>query len=231
MAVKRRLAMMPMALTRLNQLSETQLSIARHHITATRRTARESEAIWNIPLGEHQCFARNPHHALVWSATCRGRQRPGHIRYVGTDDGKIAIVKFPNVGTATEARRLRTAGVRIGSNSALKSNERIHCVEESTKRAENASTKYSVYAVVHICGFRFFYAVVKIPKYRKVLGENIRAHRRKLKWSQEELAEKADLHHNYIGDVERGEENVSVDTLMRIAAALKVRLSDLVIGI
>ena len=44
----------------------------------------------------------------------------------------------------------------------------------------------------------------------------------------EKLAEKAELHHNYIGDIERGEENVSVDALMRIAIALKVRLSDLV---
>jgi len=70
--------------------------------------------------------------------------------------------------------------------------------------------------------------VVKIPKHRKILGENIRTHRRNLKWSQETLAEKSDLHHNYIGDIERGEENVSVDALMRIAAAMKLRLSDLV---
>jgi len=70
--------------------------------------------------------------------------------------------------------------------------------------------------------------VVKTPKYRKVLGENIRTFRRQLKWSQEKLAEKSELHRNYIGDVERGEETISVDTLMRIATAMKVRLSDLV---
>ena len=70
--------------------------------------------------------------------------------------------------------------------------------------------------------------MAKAPKYRKVLGENIRSHRRKLGWSQIKLAEKSDLHHNYIGDIERGEENVSVDALMRIATALKVRLNDLV---
>ena len=69
---------------------------------------------------------------------------------------------------------------------------------------------------------------MKIPKHRKILGENIRTHRRNLGWSQEKLAEKADLHHNYIGDIERGEENVSVDALVRIAAAMKVNLSDLV---
>ena len=71
---------------------------------------------------------------------------------------------------------------------------------------------------------------MKIPKYRKILGENIRTHRRNAGWSQEKLAEKADLHHNYIGDIERGEENVSVDALMRIATALKTTLGDLVTG-
>jgi len=50
-------------------------------------------------------------------------------------------------------------------------------------------------------------------------------------WSQEKLAEKSELHHNYIGDIERGEENVSVDALMRISAALKTSLSNLVQGI
>jgi len=69
--------------------------------------------------------------------------------------------------------------------------------------------------------------VAKTAKHRTVLGENIRTYRRNLKWSQEKLAEKADLHHNYIGDIERGEENVSVDALKRIAAALKVQLTDL----
>jgi transcriptional regulator with XRE-family HTH domain len=73
--------------------------------------------------------------------------------------------------------------------------------------------------------------VVKIPKYRKTLGENMRTHRRSLKWSQEKLAEKADLHPVYIGKVERGEENVSLDALMRISAALKIQLSDLTRGV
>lgn len=73
--------------------------------------------------------------------------------------------------------------------------------------------------------------MVKIPKYRRVLGENIRTQRKDLKWSQEKLAEKADLHHNYIGDIERGEENVSIDALRRIATALGVKLTDLVRGV
>ncbi len=95
----------------------------------------------------------------------------------------------------------------------------------------NARRKYSAYTVVRICCFEFFYQVVKVPKYRKILGENIRMHRRDMGWSQEKLAEKSDLHRNYIGDIERGEENVSVDALMRISAALKITLSDLARGI
>ncbi|HXB60116.1 MAG TPA: helix-turn-helix transcriptional regulator [Candidatus Acidoferrales bacterium] len=72
---------------------------------------------------------------------------------------------------------------------------------------------------------------MKIPKYRKTLGENMRTHRRSLKWSQEKLAEKADLHPVYIGKLERGEENVSLDALMRISSALKIQLSDLTRGV
>ena len=40
------------------------------------------------------------------------------------------------------------------------------------------------------------------------------------------MAEKADLHRNYIGEVERGEKTISVDALMRIALALKVSVQE-----
>jgi transcriptional regulator with XRE-family HTH domain len=42
------------------------------------------------------------------------------------------------------------------------------------------------------------------------------------------LAELADLHPNYIGEVERGETNISLDALVRVAKALHVRVRDLV---
>ena len=45
--------------------------------------------------------------------------------------------------------------------------------------------------------------------------------------SQEKLAERADLNSKYIGEVERGGMNISVDALVRIAQALKVRVNDL----
>ena len=46
--------------------------------------------------------------------------------------------------------------------------------------------------------------------------------------TQERLGELSDLNPKYIGEVERMEKTISVDALARIAAALKVRLRDLV---
>jgi transcriptional regulator with XRE-family HTH domain len=46
--------------------------------------------------------------------------------------------------------------------------------------------------------------------------------------SQERLAEKADLSYKYVGEVERGSVNISLDSVVRIAKALGIRLRDLV---
>lgn len=66
------------------------------------------------------------------------------------------------------------------------------------------------------------------PQFQRVLGQSIRQHRKRTGLSLEKLAEKADLHHNYVGDVERGLENISVAALVRVAKALGVRVRDLV---
>jgi transcriptional regulator with XRE-family HTH domain len=69
---------------------------------------------------------------------------------------------------------------------------------------------------------------VAIPKHCKLLGDAIRGHRRKAGLTQERLAELADLHPNYLGEIERGENTVSLAALLRIAKALRVRLRELV---
>lgn len=69
------------------------------------------------------------------------------------------------------------------------------------------------------------------PNHRKILGEALRSERKAAGFSQEKLAEKSDLHPNYIGEVERGEKNISVDALVQIARALKVSLTKLLPGL
>jgi XRE family transcriptional regulator, regulator of sulfur utilization len=73
--------------------------------------------------------------------------------------------------------------------------------------------------------------VATSSRHRKALGDAIRLYRKASRLTHEKLAELADLHPNYIGEVERGETNISVDALVRIAKALRVRVRDLVADI
>jgi transcriptional regulator with XRE-family HTH domain len=70
--------------------------------------------------------------------------------------------------------------------------------------------------------------VPKSLRHQKIIGEAIRRYRKRVKLSQEKLAEKADLHPVYVGELERGEETASVHALLKIARALNVRVRDLV---
>ena len=60
------------------------------------------------------------------------------------------------------------------------------------------------------------------------LGQVIREKRRGLGYSQESFAEIVELHRTYVGSVERGERNVSLLNLVKIATALGVHLSTLI---
>lgn len=61
----------------------------------------------------------------------------------------------------------------------------------------------------------------------KRVGLNIRKYRKKKGWSQEQLAFEADLHRAYIGQIERGEKNMGLVNLEKIAKALNVKVSKL----
>jgi transcriptional regulator with XRE-family HTH domain len=55
----------------------------------------------------------------------------------------------------------------------------------------------------------------------------VRARRKELGLSQEELADRAQVHRTFIGHVERAETNVSIDNIDRISAALEISASAL----
>jgi transcriptional regulator with XRE-family HTH domain len=61
--------------------------------------------------------------------------------------------------------------------------------------------------------------MVKVDPELAELGRAVRAAREARHLSQEELAYRSGLHRNYIGGIERGERNVGVKALLRIAKA------------
>ncbi len=63
--------------------------------------------------------------------------------------------------------------------------------------------------------------------YQKILGENVRSLRIERQITQEQLAELCNLHRTYIGAIERGDRNVSLNNIVKVAQALNVPPSDL----
>ena len=59
-----------------------------------------------------------------------------------------------------------------------------------------------------------------------LIGQKLRACRRECGMTQENLAEKAGLHPTYIGQVERGEKNLTVSTLEKLLDAMGLSLAD-----
>ncbi len=64
---------------------------------------------------------------------------------------------------------------------------------------------------------------------RRTLSHNVRYLRCLNGWSQEQLAEQCGLHRTYVGAIERGERNVGLDNLERLARALQIPVSALLV--
>lgn len=58
-------------------------------------------------------------------------------------------------------------------------------------------------------------------------GDRVRTIRKDKNLSQEELAEKANLHRTYIGMIERAEKNITLLNIEKIANALSVNINEL----
>lgn len=65
----------------------------------------------------------------------------------------------------------------------------------------------------------------------RAFGERVRRARQERSLSQEALAERCDLHWTYIGQVERGQRNLSLHNIIKIADGLGVDAGELVRGL
>ena len=62
----------------------------------------------------------------------------------------------------------------------------------------------------------------KVEAIKKRFGANVRSLRKEQGFSQESFSFECDLHRTYIGAIERGEQNVSIENIAKIANALGV---------
>ena len=65
-------------------------------------------------------------------------------------------------------------------------------------------------------------------QYQIFLGKKIRQEREKLAISQERLGELAKVHRTYVGMIERGEKNITLQNLIKFAKALSLNVRDLI---
>ena len=63
------------------------------------------------------------------------------------------------------------------------------------------------------------------------LGARIRELRKSRGWSQEDLAAASEMHWTYIGQVERGERNLPLQSIQGIGSALGLKISELFFGL
>jgi transcriptional regulator with XRE-family HTH domain len=66
-----------------------------------------------------------------------------------------------------------------------------------------------------------------MPTIQELVGARVRELRKGRGWTLEELAEKAEKHYTYIGGLERGDRNVTLEVLQAVATALDVPLKEL----
>jgi transcriptional regulator with XRE-family HTH domain len=66
---------------------------------------------------------------------------------------------------------------------------------------------------------------------KHAFGRRVRQLRKTRKWSQEKLAEVSGMHWTYIGQVERGERNLTLESIQSIARGLRIRIAKLFDGV
>jgi transcriptional regulator with XRE-family HTH domain len=70
-----------------------------------------------------------------------------------------------------------------------------------------------------------------VDELQSVLGKRIRELRLKKGFSQESFADHCGLHRTYQGGIERGERNLTIQTVLTVAKGLGITMSELLVGI
>lgn len=70
-----------------------------------------------------------------------------------------------------------------------------------------------------------------MPDLSQIVGQRVRSYRQKAHITQEVLAERSGLHQTYIGQVERGEKNLTLNSLEKILSALELSLPEFFQGL
>lgn len=63
---------------------------------------------------------------------------------------------------------------------------------------------------------------------RRRVGDAVRERRASMGFSQDTFADAIDMHRAYVGSIERGERNLTLNTLLRLATGLKWTVSELI---
>jgi transcriptional regulator with XRE-family HTH domain len=72
---------------------------------------------------------------------------------------------------------------------------------------------------------------LEVPNLQEVLGQRIRKLRSEKEFSQESFADHCGLHRTYMRSIERGERNLTIQTVLTVAEGLGISMADLLLGI
>jgi transcriptional regulator with XRE-family HTH domain len=63
--------------------------------------------------------------------------------------------------------------------------------------------------------------------HRRAFGDSVARLRQQRGWTQEELAERSDVHRSYLASIETGDRNPTLDVIVTLAHGLRVPVADL----
>jgi DNA-binding XRE family transcriptional regulator len=113
--------------------------------------------------------------------------------------------------------------VEIASHQPGRDDGHVLAVEPRPRANEALMPVARLFSLLHRRWSRSQDGEVSNPDPRVVFGRRVRELRIERKLSQEKLAEVAELHRNYVGGIERGEPNVSLLNIVKLAHGLNVR--------